>query len=189
MTLYHCILVFGFWFWFHLLLMLSCLWWSSSLLRNIVTDEATYTTVCICRFMDCVTVIEHFYVPCWYTLFCANSFCENSAKTKHFTLARDFSCVVFGFSQTSLSSEPRCFTACGLGLRPKICRPYGQNQKFPPHARKTSGTQGTSICAFSRVLRLACHRLELWLVHCTFTPIAFLQETKAPASWTQGLGI
>ena len=32
--------------------------------------------------------------------------------------------------------------ARGFGLRPKMCRPSANTEKFPPHARKTSGTQG-----------------------------------------------
>ena len=46
--------------------------------------------------------------------------------------ARDFSSAVSGFCQVFI----------GFGLRPKMCRPSAKHRKFPPHARKTSGTQG-----------------------------------------------
>ena len=36
----------------------------------------------------------------------------------------------------------RDFSSAVSGFRPKMCRPSAKHRKFPPHARKTSGTQG-----------------------------------------------
>ena len=35
------------------------------------------------------------------------------------------------------------FQQSSFDLRPKMCRPSANTEKFPPRARKTSGTQGT----------------------------------------------
>ena len=61
----------------------------------------------------------------------------------HFTLgARDFSSAVSGFCQVFIVT--RAFFS---RLRPTAedVLAFGQHRKFPPHARKTSGTQGRAI--------------------------------------------
>ena len=57
--------------------------------------------------------------------------------------ARDFSSAVSGFCQVFIVTRAKSFSR-GFGLRPKMCRPSAKHRKFPPHARKTSGTQGRS---------------------------------------------
>ena len=46
--------------------------------------------------------------------------------------ARDFASAVSGFCQVFIVIRAKSFAARGVGQHPK----------FPPHARKTSGTQG-----------------------------------------------
>lgn len=134
--------------------MLSCFCWSSSLLRNIVTDEATYTTVCICRFIGCVTVIG--FLLCFVQIVSAKIVLKHSILPWPENFLARFSVSLKQVSLESRAASPIVASACGRDMST-----FGQHQNFPPRAGKTSGTQGTSICAFSRVLRLACDRLEL----------------------------
>ena len=60
--------------------------------------------------------------------------------------ARDFSSAVSGFCQVFIVTRAKSFFS---RLRRSWLRPtaedvsaFGQHRKFPPHARKTSGTQG-----------------------------------------------
>ena len=51
--------------------------------------------------------------------------------------ARDFSSAVSGFCQVFIVTRARA--------SPLVASAFGQHRKFPPHARKTSGTQGKLI--------------------------------------------
>ena len=51
--------------------------------------------------------------------------------------ARDFSSAVSGFCQVFIVTR----------ASPLVASAFGQHQKFPPHARKTSGTQGRGLSA------------------------------------------
>ena len=51
--------------------------------------------------------------------------------------ARDFSSAVSGFCQVFLVVSPPVASAYAEDVSA-----FGQHRKFPPHARKTSGTQG-----------------------------------------------
>ena len=63
---------------------------------------------------------------------------ELSLKLVTSTLgARDFSSAVYGFCQVFLVVSPPVASAYAEDVSA-----FGQHRKFPPHARKTSGTQG-----------------------------------------------
>ena len=53
--------------------------------------------------------------------------------------ARDFSCAVSGFCQVFMVTRAK---ASRLRPTAEDVSAFGQHRKFPPHARKTSGTRG-----------------------------------------------
>ena len=61
--------------------------------------------------------------------------------------SRDFSSAVSGFCQVFIVTRAKSFFS---RLRPTAedMSAFGQYRKFPPHARKTSGTQGSQHTQF-----------------------------------------
>ena len=77
--------------------------------------------------------------------------------------ARDFSSAVSGFCQVFIDPREKLRH---LWLRPTAedVSAFGQPRKFPPHAKKTSGTQGASGFVMKECLRgrlaIACVALQ-----------------------------
>ena len=75
-------------------------------------------------------------------------------QTKHTLGARDFSSTVSRFRQVFIVTR-------GLGLRPKMCGPLANTKKFPPQARKTSGTQvNQNTIHFSKIVLLSGYQKQ-----------------------------
>ena len=99
----------------------------------------------------------------WFPL--SNSFLYSCTRTLG---AREFSSAVSGFCQVFI------VTRIFLTASPLVASAFGQHRKFPPHARKTSGTQ--SIALVMRTEFTSQSRIYVFF-SSQFSALRFAEET------------